>query len=197
MSILAALMAACSNDDWVYRPRDAGQDTSVDPQDVDAADDGLVDVVSDETIDVAAEVAGEDAGPDAVRVDSQTNDARDLPELDGTVDAATDASSDADATADAPTTDTTVDAPTTDAPAGTDSGADAEVVATADRPVDVALVDAPADVPAGPPTLRTGAIVTTGAEVVRSGTLRLTETGFELGGRVCAGPMCLAGGITP
>lgn len=58
---------------------------------------------------------------------------------------------------------------------------------------DVATVDGAG----GPPSLRGGAASTTGAEVQRAGSLRLTETGFELGSRVCAGPLCLTGGITP
>lgn len=55
----------------------------------------------------------------------------------------------------------------------------------------------PAD--AGPTTLSLHAngIATTGTDGLRAGTLRLTETGFEIGGRTCVGSLCLSGGITP
>jgi hypothetical protein len=59
--------------------------------------------------------------------------------------------------------------------------------------VDVVPVDA------GPTTLslRTNGIASTGTDGLRAGTLRLTETGFEIGGRTCVGSLCLSGGITP
>lgn len=46
-------------------------------------------------------------------------------------------------------------------------------------------------------SLRANGCVTTGGEPQQVGSLRLTETGFELGERACAGPLCLAGGLIP
>ena len=67
----------------------------------------------------------------------------------------------------------------------------------------------PLDVPTGedgatdagtPPTgitVRAAGLATAAGGSATAGTLRLSETGFEVGERVCVGTLCAAGGLVP
>ena len=99
------------------------------------------------------------------------------------------------------------------ASASLDATADRDVGrpdSTSDRPVSVSDVPVAPDAPAGvdvvsPPTdagagglvLRASGMASVAALETTSGSLRLHETGFEVGERSCVGTLCLAGGLTP
>jgi hypothetical protein len=71
-------------------------------------------------------------------------------------------------------------------------------VPTSDEP---ALVDGGMDTDTGPVTtgltLRAHGIATLEGGSSAVGTLRLSETGFEMGERGCVGALCLVGGLVP
>lgn len=71
---------------------------------------------------------------------------------------------------------------------------DGGMVDAGTTPRDVVVMD----VGTGPTglRLRVQGIASTGSAPA-AGSLRLTETGFELGGRACTGTLCLAGGLVP
>ena len=76
--------------------------------------------------------------------------------------------------------------------------ADADADGDGDAEAEVADgSDAEASDDAGGGLVLHGGIGTVGEAAVTSGTLRLKEMGFEFGGRVCAGTLCMRGGVTP
>ncbi len=86
------------------------------------------------------------------------------------------------------------DQPPTDAP----PGSDAVVLSDVSSPSDAIAPDG--SVSDGSTTglsLRASGFTTTGSEPQTVGTLRLTETGFESGERVCVGSLCVVGGFLP
>jgi len=155
LGLLATLLlslAGCANDDWEYRPRDAGARPS------DAA---RVDVVIPRDGTIGTDVMRTDLGP----IGTDVVIGSDVGFIDAGV---------------------------------TDTGSgEADVVA----PIDAGTVDTGVETPdtgLSPTglTLRAHGIAST-AGAGASGSLRLTETGFEFSGRTCASSLCLAGGLVP
>lgn len=129
-------LSACNDDDWTFRPRDAG----------------------------------------AV-IDAPTGDGP--PPLDGP------SLIDSGMQADQPRTDALPDN-------------DSVVPLDATSPSDVLAPDASVpDASTTGLTLRASGFTTTGSEPQTMGTLRLTETGFEIAERVCVGTLCVVGGFLP
>jgi len=92
----------------------------------------------------------------------------------------------------------------TDVMMGSDVGfIDAGASDTGSEGADVVIpVDTGVEAPdSGPPptglTLRAHGIASTAGAGAGAGSLRLTETGFEIGDRTCASSLCLAGGLVP
>ena len=46
-------------------------------------------------------------------------------------------------------------------------------------------------------TVRAQGMATSAAGSLTVGTLRVSETGFEVGGRACVGTLCAVGGLVP
>jgi len=152
LATLLLSLAGCANDDWEYRPRDAGARSSDAPR---------VDVVIPRDGTIGTDVARTDLGP----IGTDVVIGSDVGFIDAGV---------------------------------TDTGSgEADVAIT----VDVGTVDTGVETPDSglPPTgltLRAHGIAST-AGAGASGSLRLTETGFEFSGRTCASSLCLAGGLVP
>ena len=99
-------------------------------------------------------------------------------------DAGADADGDGDADADADADDTV----------GPDADADGDGDGDADSDGDA---DADADADAGGLVLHAAGFATVAGEGLAAGSMRLTEVGFEGGGRSCAGSLCLWVGVMP
>lgn len=127
----AALLGACSDEEWIYRPRDAGS-------------------------------ARMDAG--MVRSDGAVGDRGGMG----------------------------------DAGVGDAGVGDVGVVTPGDVPTSL---DGGTGADAGPMptglTLRAQGAATSGAASATVGTLRVSETGFEVGERSCVGTLCAVGGLVP
>ena len=141
LAVGAVLLAGCSDEDWLYRPRDAGTAR---------LDSGVV--VSDGA-----------AGDHGAALDLGVVPPTDVPLI---LDSRTDADVGVITQDDVPTE--------RDVGAGTDTG-----------PIPTGL------------TVRAQGMATSAGGSATVGTLRVSETGFEMGERGCVGTLCVVGGLVP